>query len=144
MDDRLHQVLILDTDPDTLIALQHVLEQAKIDATITWDEAEACQLLETTLFDLILIGHHPPELDAAAILDDLSSRGCCPPVLILRATIGEKDAEYSQRLGAIGVVPKRDPLAVLDQVTKTLASLQFKAKSAKPGLVEARSFRAAS
>ena len=131
MDERLHRVLILDTDPDTLIRLQHVLEQAEIDATITWDEGEACHFLETAPLDLILIGDHPPELDAAAILDVLSSRGTCPPVLILRAVIGEKDTEYFRRLGAIGVVLKRDSLAVLDQVTKALAQMQFKATTAK-------------
>jgi len=142
--DTLPRVLILDTDPHTLITLQHALEKAEIDTTITWDRAEARQLLETSRFDLILIGDHPPELDAAAILDDLSFRGTCPSVLILRAVISEKDAEYFRRLGAIGVVPKRDPLAVLDQVTKALAPMQFKAKAAKIGLIEARSLRAAS
>jgi len=144
MDERLRRVLILDTDPETLIRLQHVLEQAEIDTAITWDEIEACQLVETEFFDLVVIGDHPPELDAAAILDDLSLRGSCPPVLILRPTICEKDAEHFRRLGAIGVAPKRDTLAVLDQVTKTLAPMQFKAKSAKAGFVEARSLRAAS
>ncbi len=144
MDERLHRVLILDTDPETLIALQHMLEQAEIDATITWDEAEACQLIETAPFDLILIGDHPPELDGAAILDALSFRGTCPPVLILKGIIGAKDAECFRRLGAAGVVLKRDPSAVLEKVTKTLAPMQFKAKSAKAGLVKARSWRAAS
>lgn len=143
MDERLHRVLILDTDPDTLITLQHVLELAEIDATITWDEAEAFQLLETAPFDLILIGDHPPELDAPTILDALSFRGTCPSVLILRAAIGEKDAEHFRRLGATGVVLKRDSLVVLDQVTKALAPMQFKATTAKTGLIEAPSWRAA-
>ena len=65
---------LLDTDPDTLITLQQALEEAAIDATVTWDEVEACQLIETTPFDLILVGDHPPKLNAAAILDDLSLR----------------------------------------------------------------------
>lgn len=142
MDERLRRVLILDTDPDTLITLQHALEQLEIDTTITWDEEEACQLLETSRFDLILIGDHPPELDAAAILDDFSFRGICPPVLILGGIIGEKDAEYFRRLGAIGVVLKRDPFAVLDQVTKALAPMQFNAKAAT-GLIDPRSLRVA-
>ena len=60
MEKRLRRTLILDTDPDTLITLQHVLEEAEIDVTITWDEAEACQLIETAPFDLILIGDQPP------------------------------------------------------------------------------------
>lgn len=139
-----HRVLLLDTDPDTLITLQHALEQADIDATVTWDEVEACQLIETTPFDLLLIGDHPPELNAAAILDDLSLRGTCPPILILRGIFGEKDSEYFRRLGAIGVAPKRDPVAVLEQVTKALAPIQFKAKAAKAGLIETRTSRAAS
>ena len=126
-----HRVLILDMDPDTLTNLQRLLEEAELDATITWDKVEACQLLETTRFDLILIGDHPPELDSAAILDALSFRGTCPPVLILRGFIGERDAEYFRRLGAIGVVPKREPLSILDEVITALSSTQFVAKSRK-------------
>lgn len=125
------RVLILDTDPDTLVVLQHWLEEAGLEATITWDEPKAWQLVETVRFDLILIGDHRPELDAAAIIDNLSFRGVCPPVLILKATIGEKDAEHFRSLGAIGVVPKRDPSAVFAQVTKILAPVQFKATTAK-------------
>jgi len=109
MDERSRRVLILDTDPDTLITLQHAIEEAGLDAAITWDKAEACQLLEAASFDLILIGHHPTELYAAAILDALSLRGTCPTVLILRVVIGEKGAEYFLRPGAIGVVLKRAP-----------------------------------
>jgi len=123
-----HRALLLDTDPDTLITLQHALEEADIDATITWDEMEACQLIETAPFDLILVGDHPPELNATAILDDLRLRGTCPPVLILRGLFGEKDAEYFLRLGAVGVVPKRDARAVLEHVTRALARVQLKAK----------------
>ena len=138
------RVLIVDTDPDTLITLQHELEEADIDATVTWDEIEACQLIETTPFDLLIIGDHPPELNAAAILDDLSLRGTCPPVLILRGIFGEKDSEYFRRLGAIGMASKRDPLAVLEHVTKALAPIQPKVKAAKAGSSETHAWRAAS
>jgi DNA-binding response OmpR family regulator len=138
------RALLLDTDPDTLITLQHVLEEADIDATVPWDEMEACQLIEGTPFDLILVGDHPPELNAAVILDDLSLRGTCPPVLIFRGIFGEKDAEYFRRLGAIGVVPKRDALAVLEQVTRVLAPVQLKANAAKACLNPARAWQAAS
>ena len=93
--DRRRRTLILDTDPDALITLQHVLEQADVDATVTWDEMEAIRLIETAPFDLLLIGDHPPEINAAAILDDLSLRGTCPPVLILRGLSGEKTPNTS-------------------------------------------------
>jgi DNA-binding response OmpR family regulator len=127
MNKRWH-TLILDTDPDTLLMLQQVLEEADIDVTVTWDRMEACQLIETAPFDLILIGDHPPELSAAAILGDLSFQGICPAVLVLKGIFGEKDAEYFRRLGATAVVPKRDPLAVLEQVTKALAPIESRRK----------------
>jgi DNA-binding response OmpR family regulator len=142
MDERLSRVLILDTDPDTLITLQRVLEQAEVDTTITWDEAEARQLLETGLFDLLLIGDHPPELDAAAILHDLSFQGTSTKTLILGGTLHEKCVEYFCGIGAIAVVPKRDPLVVVEQVTRALASTQFETTHTRAGLAEAR--RAAS
>ena len=65
MDNQSHRVLILDFDPDTLIPLQHVFEEAGIDTAITWDETEACTLLGTKRFDLVILGDHPPEIDAA-------------------------------------------------------------------------------
>lgn len=131
MDKRLGRTLILDTDPDTLITLQRVLEEAGIDATVTWDEMEARHLIENAPFDLLLIGDHPPELNAAAMIDDLSLRGTCPPVLILKRNFGEKDAQSFRRLGAIGVAPKRDVLAVLEQVTRVLDFPQLMAKTEK-------------
>jgi hypothetical protein len=45
-----HRALLLDTDPDTPITLQHALEEAGIDATVTWDEIEACQLIRDRAF----------------------------------------------------------------------------------------------
>ena len=144
MDKELRRVLILDTDPDTLIALQHVLQDAELDTTTTWDEAEARQLLGTERFRLIVIGDHPPELDAAAIIEGLSFRGTCPTVLVLRTTVHEKDVKYFRSLGAIGVVSSGDPLAVLDEVTKALAPVQFKPRAAKAGLAQAHPWRRAS
>lgn len=130
MDERLHRVLILDCDANFLITVQHVLEGAGIDTKITWDKREACQWLENEPFDLAVIGDHPPELDPVAIIDDFSFRGMCPPVLILRKVVYEKDIEYFVRCGAVGVVSKGDPLTVLDQVATALDSVSFKAKPA--------------
>ena len=98
MNERTRRVLVLDTDPETLIPLQQVLEQAEIDTTITWDEMEAWQLLGDGGFDLVLIGDHPPELNAAAILNNLSFRGTCPKAFVLRGIIGGKDAEFFRGL----------------------------------------------
>ena len=117
----MHRVLILDSDPETLIKLQRALEDAGIDATITWDCAEASQLVENVPYDLMLIGDHPPDVDAAAVLESFSLRGTCPSALILRAINSQNNVEYLHRVGATGVIPKRDSFAVLEQVRNVLA-----------------------
>jgi DNA-binding NtrC family response regulator len=121
-----HRVLIIDSDADTLIALQHVFEEAGIDTEITWDENEACSILGSKRFDLVVIDDHPPEVDAAAILQDFSYRGICPPALVMRRTVNAMTHEQFRRLGAIGVVPKRSTNLVLDQATKALSPIHFK------------------
>ncbi|HKU27605.1 MAG TPA: response regulator [Candidatus Sulfotelmatobacter sp.] len=117
----MHRVLILDSDPETLIKLQRVLEDADIDATITWDCTEASQLVESVTYDLMLIGDHSPDVDAAAVLETLSLRGTCPAVLILRAINSQNEVEYLHKVGATGVIPKQDSIAVLEQVRNVLA-----------------------
>lgn len=118
MDEQRYRVLILDADEDTLITLQHVLEDAGVDTTITWDEIEARQLLERRPFDLILLGDHPPEIKAETVLRDLNLQGAFHPCLILRETVLEGDIERFRTLGAVAVIPKRDPLRVLEQIRK--------------------------
>jgi CheY-like chemotaxis protein len=122
MDEQPYRVLIVDSDPDTLITLQHLLEDAGLDVTITWDETEARRLIECEIFDLILLGDHPPELDAATLLRAVSTPGASYRSLILRGNVFEKDIEQFRRLGAIAVVPKRDPFLVLEEVRKALAA----------------------
>lgn len=140
---RLPRTLIVDSDPDALLSLQRVLEEAGIDTTATRDEKEAWQLLETIPFDLILIGDHPPELDAGAIIDDLSFRGTCPRVLILRTSINRKDVSHFRRLGAMDVLLKQDLVAVLGGVNKALGPVRSDPKFVETTLNESRSWRAA-
>jgi DNA-binding response OmpR family regulator len=126
MRELLRRVLILDTDPEMLITLQQVLEAEEVDTTITWDEAEARQLLETGAFRLALIGDHPPEINAATILHDASLQSASFQILILGGIFHAEYVEYFRGLGAIGVVPKREPLVVVERVARALTSMTFK------------------
>jgi DNA-binding response OmpR family regulator len=144
MNERIYRVLILDTEPDRLLALQQLLEEANLDATITWNEEEVYQLLGRSSFDLVLIGDHPPELDAAAILQDLSLRGTCPPALILRDAVPERERDYFRRIGATEVLPKRDLVAISELVTKLVAPIQFKPNATRSEVMQDRSWQAAS
>jgi CheY-like chemotaxis protein len=118
MNDQRYRILIFDVEEDTLLTLQHTLENAGADTTITWDETEARQLVERKPFDLIIVGDHPPEIRAESILHDSSFQSARHPCLILLGHVLERDIEHFRRLGAMGVIPKRDPLRVLEQVPK--------------------------
>jgi len=138
MEERFHPVLIVDTNPDTLITLQQVLERAKVGTTTIWDEAEARQSLAARSFDLLIVGDHPSELDAAAILYDLGLNGIRSS-LILRGTVLEREIEHFRGLGAIDLVPKREPLVVLEQVARGLSPMRFEATPEKAGLAHSGS-----
>jgi len=116
MSERPCKVLIFDWDENALITLQHALEDAGVDASVTWDEAEALSLIQNTPFEVILVGDHPPELTDETILHDFRLRVASCPCLILRAGVREEDTEHFRRLGIAGVVPKRDACRVLQQV----------------------------
>jgi len=116
------KALIFDSDPDALITLQRTLENGGVDTTITWDNAEVCNLVRTTRFDVMLIGDHPPEISVENTLADLRVRGELSPCLVLRTTAtGKMRAERLRQLGVAGVLPKRDPERVLEEVQKALA-----------------------
>ena len=90
MNEQSRRVLILDIDPHTLVTLQHVLEWAEINTTITWDATEA-----------VLWGR------SAQMTSNVS--------------VDSVQLERS----------RRDPLAVLEQVTRALTPLLFRGTSAK-------------
>ena len=61
-------ILVLDHDEDVLLRLEHLLETAGFDTTVTWRLDEVRQFIEQRRFDLLVIGHHPPNLDASRVL----------------------------------------------------------------------------
>ena len=110
------KVLILDCDPDVLTILQHVLESAGLDTTITWNHSEARELANNVSFDVILVGDYAPEFTIETIRRDFKMNDACCSWLLLGAN--ERDVEHYRRHGIAGVVPKRDPLRVLEEVQR--------------------------
>lgn len=115
---RKHQcrVLVLDWDEDVLVTLQHVLEDAGIDTTITWDYAEARTLICSQSFDILVVGDHPPDFSVDAILRDFNLELISCACLLLR--VRPVASEQIRRLGISSIVPKGDPFRVLEQVQK--------------------------
>ncbi len=135
-------VLILDTDPDILLALQQVLEDALIDTTITWDENEARQLLKQRSFDLLLVGDHP-HFKTASILRDISfEHGAHACVMLQDAA--RTDIESLRGIGVVAAIPKRDLVKVLELVELHCPGKAFRVTAATVDNRQARHQRVAS
>ena len=130
MSGRRCKVLVVDWNENTLITLQHVLENDGVDTTITWDEAEARQLIKATRFDLLLVGDRLPDLGAETILHDLTANMLSCPCLLLSAT--SADPVQVRRLGVSGMVSNQDPHAVLEYVRKHWRGAQDHSRHALP------------
>lgn len=116
MSERPCKVLILDHDPYVLIRLQHVLEDARLDTTITWDDCEARELAQNANYDVVLVGNHSPEVAAQTFLH--APKPAPRAYMLLGAS--ESKSEPLNRLGIAGVVPKREPARVLQEVQEHL------------------------
>ena len=111
------KVLILDWDQDALITLQSILENAGVDATVTWDMAEALTILENLSFDVILVGDPVLEFVAETTGRDLEFKHASCPCLLL-VTNEQGAVHFHARSSISGVVSKRNPPRILDEVRR--------------------------
>lgn len=51
-----------------------MLEDAGFDTTTTWDVTDLTRCSECDFFHLLIVGDHPPQMDAEAILKDLRGK----------------------------------------------------------------------
>lgn len=114
MTQRSFKVLIFDRDPDALITLQQILENAGMDTTITWDEAETRDFVATRKFNAILLRDYLPGLIAEKVRHDLRKKHPCPCMVLIAS---KPEAEYFLRLGFL-IIDKRAPFAVPEQVQR--------------------------
>ena len=108
------RVLVLDFDERTLIALQQVLEEAGFNATTTWDVGEAFVYLERQRFDAILVGDHPPEIDAYAIVRRLQNAPRHVPCIVMHAARQLTDAPKLN--GLVATIPGCATAEILGQL----------------------------
>lgn len=79
------KVLVLHWDEHVLMAMQRLLEDSGYDTTITWDSAEALQLLGQHPFEFFVVTDHPPRISAEGLLRHLADRGISVrPVVVPR------------------------------------------------------------
>jgi CheY-like chemotaxis protein len=124
-------VLVVDFDDQFLIDIERLLENQGFNTTTTWDPKEALERLSSHPFEVILVGHHPPELHASDILQHIQSSGRSAACFVLQpATRISSDDQFFLSQGARGVLCKRDHSDIAEQVRKSVTSAARAALSA--------------
>jgi len=136
------RVLVLDFDEKTLIALEQLLEQAGLDTAITWSIHEAFSWLERQRFDLIVVGDHPPDIDAHVLLRWLQAMRQRVPCIVMRAARRlPNDVKPSELVRSI---PSCGSPEVLEQAQQLLhRSLRTTQRSTRPATMTLVSERSA-
>lgn len=97
MDSR-RSILIVDQSEDLLLRLEHLLGSAGFTTTVTCDQLN--ELLTGSTYDLVVICHYPPEMDAATVLRH-AAPGPRPACIVLHSQDEYPfQAEYFYSAGA--------------------------------------------
>ncbi len=99
--DRRPKALIVDLDESILIRLEFALENEGIDTTAMWDPRQACHELATGTYDVLLVAHHYPQIDAH---EALKCRKEVPCIVLLPRALHPFAEGYWEALGAAATV----------------------------------------
>jgi DNA-binding response OmpR family regulator len=120
------RVLICDSDPEMLIDLERALEDMGFETTTTWNAPDIERLLGECSFNLLIVGDHPPQMDAEVIFNEL--RGKYPRVsqvlcLLWQRHFDQCNVERLRSAGATTVISGQDCASIVEEVKSSLESL---------------------
>lgn len=95
------RILVADCHDDTLIILEKLLEDAGFDTTTVWTANDALKLLDSHVFDLVLISKYLPDAKCQELLKELHKR--CEAVACIVMLPSEPEMNDFTSLQALGV-----------------------------------------
>src|SRR5450759_5259684 len=116
------KVLVADCHEEVLIALEKMLEDAGFDTTTVWTARDALKLVDSQVFDLVLVNEYLPDAECEDLLKALRKRGTQIPCVVMQPSAPEiTDFTGLQALGARNIVSKHAYRQIVEVVTECLA-----------------------
>lgn len=116
------KILVADCHEDGLIVLEKLLEDAGFDTTTAWTAKDAVRLVESGVFDLVLLSNYLPGAECDALLKRLRKSGERVTCIVMLPSKPEMtDFINMEKLGARDVVWKHAYKQVLETVRECLA-----------------------
>jgi DNA-binding NtrC family response regulator len=122
MNTRRKRVLVADCHEEVLIALEKILEEAGFDTTTVCTARDVLKLVDSQVFDLVLINEYLPDAECEDLLKALHKRGAQMPCVVMQPSAPEiTDFANLQALGARNVVCKYAHRQIVDVISACLA-----------------------
>lgn len=116
------KILVADCHEDGLIVLEKLLEDAGFDTTTAWTAKDAVRLVESGVFDLVLLSNYLPGAECDELLRKLCKSGEHVTCIVMLPSKPEMtDFVTLEKLGARDVVWKHAYKQVLETVRECLA-----------------------
>jgi DNA-binding NtrC family response regulator len=116
------KVLVADCHEDVLIVLEKMLEDAGFNTTTVWTAKDALKLVDSQVFDLVLVNEYLPDAECEDLLKALRRRGTQMPCIVMQPSAPEiTDFTSLLALGARDVVCKYAFRQIVEVVSKCLA-----------------------
>jgi DNA-binding NtrC family response regulator len=116
------KILIADCHEEVLIILEKMLEDAGFDTTTAWTAREILALVDSQVFDLVLVNEYLPDAECEDLLKALHKRGVRIPCVVMQPSAPEiTDITGLQALGARDIVCKYAFGQIVEIVSECLA-----------------------
>jgi two-component system, OmpR family, response regulator ResD len=117
------KVVVADCNQEVLIALEKVLEDAGFDTTTACTAGEVLKLVDSQVFDLVLVNEYFPDAECEDLLKALRLRGAHVPCVVMQPYSPEiADIAGLQALGARHIVYKYAYRQIVEIVSECLVS----------------------
>ena len=117
------QILIADSDPDVLIALERVLQDEGYETCTAWTTTQALELAADPRFDVLLVSDHPPEINCEYVLRSLGTSDRKIACFVLENRPRHPFAEpWLLNLGAVGIIHKWQHRELLNTLREFFAA----------------------
>jgi len=116
------RVLLADCHEEVLIALQKMLEDAGFDTTTAWTTRDVLDLLQSKIFDLVIVNEYLPDGECEALLRVLEKTPRKVPCIVMQPSSPEiTNVKMLQRLGAREIICKYEYERIVEVVKRYLA-----------------------
>lgn len=114
-------ILVIDNDPEILMALESLLERQGHQVITAYGGKVALEVLPESDFDLVLLDDYLPDVPSGVVVKALLRMRPHLPFILMQPTPPDHaDRSHSLRLGASGIVCKRAHHEIKDVVSECL------------------------